>query len=101
MSGLVGSSQPPQPLRTTSKFQSPPALRTSPGTFETESIRLFPETEALLLALKKLNVRIGLCSNLASPYEPPGDALLPFRLYAYAWSFEVGAVKPDAASRVD
>lgn len=65
--------------------------------FETESIRLFPETEATLLALKRLNVRIGLCSNLASPYGPPVDALLPFRLDAYAWSFEVGAVKSDAA----
>ena len=36
-----------------------------------------------------------MCSNLAKPYALPVLSLLPFEFDAYAWSFEVGVVKPD------
>lgn len=62
---------------------------------ELPSIRLYPEARDVLLALKSRGVRIALCSNLAAPYAVPIKTLLPFELDAYAWSFEVGAVKPS------
>ncbi|QQQ00164.1 HAD family hydrolase [Lysobacter enzymogenes] len=64
---------------------------------ELASVRLFDDTAATLQALRARGLRLGLCSNLAAPYAPPVRALLPFELDAYAWSFEVGAVKPDPA----
>ncbi len=64
---------------------------------ELASISLFPEVPATLEALRRQGVKIGLCSNLAKPYAAPVLALLPFELDAYAWSFEVGAIKPDPA----
>lgn len=64
---------------------------------ELASVRLFDDTAATLHALRARGLRLGLCSNLAAPYAPPVRALLPFELDAYAWSFEVGAVKPDPA----
>ena len=48
----------------------------------------------VLRALQRQGLQLGLCSNLAKPYAPPVLSLLPFELDAYAWSFEVGAVKP-------
>ncbi|UHQ21515.1 HAD family hydrolase [Lysobacter sp. 5GHs7-4] len=64
---------------------------------ELGSIRLFPETLAVMQALAARGLKLGLCSNLAAPYAAPVLRLLPFALDAYAWSFEVGAIKPDPA----
>jgi HAD superfamily hydrolase (TIGR01493 family) len=64
---------------------------------ELASVTLYPDTVETLAALRRAGVKIGVCSNLAAPYAIPVLKLLPFALDAYAWSFETGAVKPDAA----
>ena len=62
---------------------------------ELESVRLFPESGNVLSELRERGFKLGVCSNLAAPYALPVRLLLPLELDAYAWSFEVGAVKPD------
>lgn len=64
---------------------------------ELASVALYPDTVATLTALKRAGIKIGVCSNLAAPYAIPVLKLLPFGLDAYVWSFETGAIKPDAA----
>lgn len=44
--------------------------------------------------LKKLGIKLALCSNLAMPYGKVVSSLLP-NIDAYAWSYEVGAIKPE------
>lgn len=63
-------------------------------TAELASISLFDDVIPAIRSLKKRGLRIGLCSNLAGPYAKPVQALLP-QFDAYAWSFAVGAVKPE------
>lgn len=63
---------------------------------ELASIRLFGDALPAIEALRDSGVRIALCSNLALPYAAPVGRLLP-SLDAYAWSFSVGAVKPNPA----
>lgn len=77
---------------------SAPELAELERDLETElaSVRLFPDTLAVLQALAARGLKLGLCSNLAAPYAAPVLALLP-PLDAYAWSFEVGAIKPEPA----
>lgn len=58
------------------------------------SISLYPDTIFTLEKLKKLGFKVAICSNLAMPYGKPVSALLP-TLDAYAWSYEVGAIKPE------
>ncbi len=62
---------------------------------ELSTIKLYPEVLSTLTRLKEAGYKIGLCSNLALPYAKPVTDLLPFELDAYAWSFEVGAIKPE------
>ncbi|MDR5809288.1 HAD family hydrolase [Caballeronia sp. LZ019] len=62
---------------------------------ELASIRLFPEVSQVLMALRSKGVALAVASNLALPYAAPLRRLLPFELDAYAWSFEVGSLKPD------
>jgi HAD superfamily hydrolase (TIGR01549 family) len=59
------------------------------------SIRLYPEVSAVLHELKRRGYKLAIASNLAQPYAVPVRHLLPFELDAYAWSFDVGAIKPD------
>lgn len=61
---------------------------------ELASVRAFDDTLPALAALRGDGLRIGLCSNLATPFAEPIRHRLP-ELDAYAWSFEVGAIKPD------
>ena len=61
---------------------------------ELRSIILYEDTLSTLEELKKLGVRLALCSNLAMPYGKIVSSLLP-PLDAYAWSYEVGAIKPE------
>ena len=61
---------------------------------ELAAAALFPETLPTLQALRSAGFKLALCFNLAAPYAVPVTLLLP-ALYAYARSFEVGAVKPD------
>ena len=64
---------------------------------ETESITLFPETREALTALKAAGYQVAVCSNLALPYAAPIEVLTGDLLDVRAWSYEVGAIKPDAA----
>lgn len=62
---------------------------------ELASVALYPDTIATLTILRQAGIKIGVCSNLAAPYATPVLKLLPFALETYAWSFEIGMVKPD------
>ena len=61
---------------------------------ELQSITLYPDTTSTLNHLSQAAFKIALCSNLAAPY---GKAVFPMppKFDAYAWSYEVGAIKPD------
>lgn len=61
---------------------------------EIKSIALYEDTLPTLQHLQHAGFRVGLCSNLAAPYGAPVSALLP-PLDVYAWSYAVGAIKPD------
>jgi HAD superfamily hydrolase (TIGR01549 family) len=62
---------------------------------EIESISLYPDVVSTIRALRDRGIKVGICSNLAAAYAPPVQALLPVPLDAYAWSFQVGALKPE------
>ncbi|GLS05390.1 haloacid dehalogenase [Chitiniphilus shinanonensis] len=62
---------------------------------ELSSIRLFDDVNSTLAMLRDRRLKLALCSNLAEPYAAPILAQLGLPLDCYAWSFEVGAVKPD------
>ena len=62
---------------------------------ELQSIVLYGDTLSTLEELKKLGFRLALCSNLAMPYGKVVSSLLP-NIDAYAWSYEVGAIKPES-----
>jgi HAD superfamily hydrolase (TIGR01549 family) len=62
---------------------------------EIASIRLYDDAIDALTKARSLGLKIGIASNLAAPYAGPIDALLPFELDAYAWSFEIGSLKPN------
>jgi HAD superfamily hydrolase (TIGR01549 family) len=62
---------------------------------ELSTIQLYSDVLATLVSLRSNGLKIGICSNLAAPYAPAVKKLMPFELDAYAWSFEVGAVKPQ------
>ena len=64
---------------------------------EISSIELFSDAIPAITALRTAGYKIGICSNLAAPYAVPIYKLLPFGFDAYAWSFEVGAIKPNPA----
>ncbi len=64
---------------------------------EIASISLFSDALPVIEYLRSQGIKIAVCSNLAKPYAAPVLSLLPCELDAYAWSFEVGAVKPDPA----
>ena len=61
---------------------------------ELQSIVLYEDTLSTLEELKKLGFKLALCSNLAMPYGEVVSSLLP-TLDAYAWSYEVAAIKPE------
>ena len=58
------------------------------------SITLYEDTLSTLEELHRLGIKLALCSNLAMPYEEIVSSLLP-PLDAYAWSYEVTAIKPE------
>ncbi|MFM0531780.1 HAD-IA family hydrolase [Paraburkholderia strydomiana] len=64
-------------------------------TAELASIELYPEVHDVLAGLRARGIKLAIASNLAKPYAAPLLALLPLELDAYAWSFEVGYLKPD------
>lgn len=60
---------------------------------ELDSIELYPEVLDVIDLLQRSNLRVGLCSNLASPYSVRVRELLPF--LDAVFSCEVGATKSD------
>ena len=62
---------------------------------ECASIRLQPGMELIWALLRRAELRIGICSNLAAPYAEPLLAVLPGIPDALVLSFEVGMVKPQ------
>ena len=64
---------------------------------ETDSMCLFPEVPQTLQALRRHGLNIAVLSNLAKPYGAPFLKLLPFEPDVRAFSYEVGARKPEAS----
>ncbi|MGA6878719.1 HAD family hydrolase [Acinetobacter sp. AND/436] len=54
----------------------------------------FEDSIPTLIELKNLGYKLAICSNAATPYGERAQSILP-PLDAYAWSFKVGANKPD------
>lgn len=63
---------------------------------ELAGLRLYPEVEGTLSALRHAGKKVAVCSNLAAAYGPTVRKLLP-GLDAYVLSFECGVAKPDPA----
>lgn len=63
---------------------------------ELASVRPYDDSLQALERLKEAGLKVALCSNLAAPYAVPTKLLLP-EFDAYAWSFDVGAIKPEPA----
>ncbi len=63
---------------------------------ELASIRLFPDADKTLRVLAARGVKIGLVSNLTSPYAQPALDCLPITPTTCIWSFESGWLKPDS-----
>lgn len=63
---------------------------------ELSSIQAFPDAEAAITLLQTSGVRVGVCSNLAATYGTVVRELFP-QLDGYAFSFELGVMKPDPA----
>ncbi|WP_249683538.1 HAD family hydrolase [Pseudomonas syringae] len=61
---------------------------------ELASIEPFPDALEAMSRLQGAGVKLGICSNLTSPYGPVIKALFP-NLDGYAFSYEVGAIKPN------
>ncbi len=64
---------------------------------ECASIRLRPGMDLIWASMRSLDLKIGVCSNLAAPYERPLLACLPGIPDALVLSFQVGLIKPDPA----
>ncbi|MBB4867144.1 HAD superfamily hydrolase (TIGR01509 family) [Pseudomonas nitritireducens] len=63
---------------------------------ELASVRVFSDVHATLELLRREGIKTALCSNLAAAYAVPAKTMLP-TFDSYAFSFEVGAIKPEAA----
>ena len=63
---------------------------------EISSIEPYPDAVEAISLLKEAGIKTGVCSNLASPYGPNVREIFPL-MDGYAFSYEVGALKPDPA----
>jgi FMN phosphatase YigB (HAD superfamily) len=63
---------------------------------ELSSIEPFPDALEAISRLQGAGVKLGICSNLASAYGPVIKQLFPY-LDGYAFSFEIGVIKPNPA----
>jgi len=61
---------------------------------ELSSVEPFPDALEAISRLQGAGLKLGICSNLASPYGPVLKELFP-TMDGYAFSYEVGAIKPD------
>jgi FMN phosphatase YigB (HAD superfamily) len=64
---------------------------------ELATVHLFQDSSETLLALRDAGFKVAIASNLAYPYSVPVRLLLPFEPNVCAWSFSVGAIKPEPA----
>lgn len=64
---------------------------------EMESLRLFDDVLPTLETLVGIDIAIGICSNLATPYGEVIDRLLPGFNFIKSLSYETGAIKPEPA----
>lgn len=64
---------------------------------ETASTRLRPSIDTIWRSLRRLGLKIGVCSNLAAPYASALLDCLPDGPEAVVLSFEVGLMKPQPA----
>lgn len=63
---------------------------------ELSSITAFPDALIAMARLKEAGLKIGICSNLASPYVSAVRRLFP-HVDGYAFSCELGVMKPNVA----
>lgn len=61
---------------------------------ELDSVEAYPDAIQAITTFQKRGFALGICSNLAKPYGAAVKRLFP-KMDAYAFSFEVGAAKPD------
>lgn len=61
---------------------------------ELSSIEPYPDAVEAMSLLREVGIKTGVCSNLASPYGPKVREIFPL-MDGYAFSYEVGALKPD------
>lgn len=76
-----------------------PALRSELSAkvkLEVQSIEVIDDALELLRTLRGIGVKIGVCSNLATPYVTPVHALFKDVVDAWCFSCEDGMAKPDA-----
>jgi HAD superfamily hydrolase (TIGR01493 family) len=64
---------------------------------EVASVRAFDDARHALERFRQAGMKVAVCSNLATPYAAPVLDQLPGPWDALAWSFAVGAAKPDPA----
>lgn len=63
--------------------------------FELNTIEFYEDTLPTIQKLKDCGFKIALCSNLAMPYGEQLKILLPDLFDVVAFSYEVGAIKPE------
>lgn len=63
---------------------------------ELSSITPFPDALVAIARLKEAGLKIGICSNVASPYVPIVREIFP-EMDGYAFSCELGLMKPNPA----
>ncbi|WP_259369772.1 HAD family hydrolase [Pseudomonas juntendi] len=61
---------------------------------ELDFIEAYPDAIKAIAMLQERGVALSICSNLAKPYGAAVKRLFP-SMDAYAFSYEVGAAKPD------
>jgi FMN phosphatase YigB (HAD superfamily) len=64
---------------------------------EMESLCLFDDVLPTLETLVGMDITIGICSNLATPYGEGIERLLPGFTFVKSLSYEAGAIKPEPA----
>lgn len=63
---------------------------------ELSSIQPYPDAVDAISRLQNSGIKLGICSNLAAPYGPIVRSLFP-KVDGYAFSFELGVMKPEPA----
>jgi FMN phosphatase YigB (HAD superfamily) len=63
---------------------------------ELSSIEPYSDAVEAVSRLQNAGIRLGICSNLAAPYGPIVKSLFP-EMDGYAFSFELGVMKPQSA----